>query len=393
MNWFFRTNIKKVIRDASGGFFYSTFGGKKEDFTISSYKELIFKSPALLKVFKIICENGSLCNINLYSNGKLKDENFLYKIKNNPNPYQTWTDFIYDYFFYISIGNVYYYVERSDLSKDNNVYFLDPERIEFLNKRKKSLVFDNLGFKKNRKEEVFYYLETDDTKRILSLNNLYIISDLTNYNGNDYRNNLDALAGVVSNSNKTISTKNVNLQYSSEFFLSNADKNSENITQFTGIGSSEKQSILNSLNSGNNIHITSANLTLQRFVDNFGSLKLDDSFLSDLHIIGNFFGVPKDIIEASANGTTYENQEKSMGRFVDYVLKPKIQKFTDILELIHGFEDVRADWSHLSFMNVFSTENSKRKEIDLQNLKLAKELGLPEKLVEFELNKIYNYEN
>lgn len=383
MNWnFFKNRVSKVERFTNGLMFFSLNKGKTDAYAGNNLNAML-TSPAMLKVVKLIADTGSMANINLYSKGKLKEVNFLYSVKKQPNPHQTWTQFIWDYFFYTCYGTAYYYYEFSDLSKDNNIYFLDPSKIEFKNDKKFSLIFDN----KKTENETFFYAE-NGTKKTLSLKNLKIISNLTTKNGTETNTNLNALIKVINNSERALTSKSGNLDYSDQFFLTNKEK--KDIHSFSNFDDKEKQTIINSLNfNQNRVHVTSANLELKKFVDNKDLINFDEVYLNDLKIIGNFFSVPNDILEALNTGSTYENQEKSMARFVNYVLQPIIQKLTDVIEQEHNFEDVRGEWTHLSFMNVFEKEKSDKKQIDLTNLKIAKELGLDDKIIKNELNKIY----
>ena len=98
-----------VERDSTGNFFYSfldkLLGNKK---VITDTTTYTLDNPALLMVRKFIADYGSLAKIHAYRNNKLFAEDYLYEIAERPNPNQTWTELIWQYFFYANAENVYF---------------------------------------------------------------------------------------------------------------------------------------------------------------------------------------------------------------------------------------------------------------------------------------------
>jgi hypothetical protein len=102
-------------------------------------------------------------------------------------------------------------------------------------------------------------------------------------------------------------------------------------------------------------------------------LKLDDSYYNDFFMIGSMYGIPKDVLESAIRGnSTYDNQEKAIGRHVDYVMKPKGQMLTDELEEKFGYKDLKMSWGHLSFNQVFELQKETVIKAKLDNAILAK---------------------
>lgn len=97
--------------------------------------------------------------------------------------------------------------------------------------------------------------------------------------------------------------------------------------------------------------------------------------MSDFFMIASLFNIPKDIIETMAKGSTYENQEKAMARFVEYALMPKAQKLTDWFETQFSFQDLRMSWSHLMFNQVFEKDRADKVGVQIDNILKAKEAG------------------
>jgi hypothetical protein len=130
---------------------------------------------------------------------------------------------------------------------------------------------------------------------------------------------------------------------------------------------------------------------MQQMVSNLAQLELDDAYESDLIKIANMYDIPKDVIDILSKGSTYENQEKSLGRFINYTQMPKVQQFTDTIELILNEQDLRGHFKHLPFNSVFEVDKINNRKIELESLKIAQELGADSKIITDKLKQIYEY--
>ena len=75
----------------------------------------------------------------------------------------------------------------------------------------------------------------------------------------------------------------------------------------------------------------------------------------------------------------------------NYYNPPLQQQLTDLLEGILMQEDLRMSFKHLPFNAVFEAEKITNQSLELGNLKVAQELGLPENVVQDKLKNIYGY--
>lgn len=386
-NFSFGKLPNSIERDSSGNFFYSWLENYTSEKTFGSEAkklETILTNPAAMKVLKFNADTGALGKINKL-NGKSEELDWLYTYAKKPNDWQTWTDFIWDYYFWIQFG-------RACLYKQNNVmYFLIPSNIE-LNTVQEDL-FKQITFSSKGKREAlngtFKYKEANGKTIKLELKNLYIINEMGSINGNWFKgaSSFDSLYKVCVNSQLALSAKGSNLKFTDKFLVSGqTDQN--NVSQLP-MANEEKFSIEKAFKGVRQIFATKSKVDVKQMVSNLDALKLDDHYLRDLHIIGNMFGIPKDVLEALGIGSTYENQEKSLGRHVDYNLLPKGQKLTDLLEVILEQDYLRFSFKHLSFNQVFETEKQNARKLELDNLTIAQQLGLNEKTVQNELNRIY----
>lgn len=226
----------------------------------------------------------------------------------------------------------------------------------------------------------------------LELENLYILSDLsTSVSGNWLGGNsrLDALYQVVKNSELSLRAKNRNLFYTTKFSVSGQHDSKD--VYSTPMGDAEQQSITKGLQGSKEIYATKEKIDVKQLVTNIKSLDLDNSYIADLTIIGNMYGLTKDVLDIVSKGSTHENKEKAIGSFIDYSMMPKVQQHSDLLELLYNKEEVRGSFKHLPFNAIFEAEKITNTKTELENLKMAVELGLDEKVKTDKLKQIYGY--
>lgn len=370
-------------------FFYRIFNGYRSKRHANYDKlQLIASSPAVMFVFKLIAEYYAMGKYNSYVNNKLSQEDYLYETLEQPNQWQTWIDFDQNYIFGILTGTAYLY------EQNNIMYFLQEKFISLTDKQRESfqvLSFSKYGAesKKNIQKGVFKYKSGKEAQQ-LDLSKLWIIQDTSGVNGDWFSgmSRLDALYEVVTNSNLAVSAENVNLEFSQKFLVSGQHDSNDITSQM--MGEEEKDSLEKKARGKKNMFATGSKVDVHHFVDNIADLKLDDSFFAKVYIIGKMYGVPKDIIEMSLKGgATFENQEKAMGRMIDYCLKPLGMKLTDTLENIFDLEDLRKEFTHLSFNKIFEQERANVQKTQINNLKISAELGLDPSIVQQKLKEIW----
>lgn len=385
-----------VERDSTGNFWYQItdmFGGNGSKSFKSEQQKLntVLSNPAVLRVATLLADITCQGKVESYTNNELKDNNFLYTYKDAPNEWQTWTDFLYDYQFFRFLGNAYLYVSGDVM------YFLRPQGLKLTDDQIKS--FQNLSLskygtttKKNLKRGTFKYEQPNGTNINLELSNLYVISDISNnVSGNWLIGNsrLDALYNVILNSALSVTSKGKNLEYTQKFFAT-GQHNPADISS-VGMSDQEKSSIEKAFNSSRQIHATKSKVDFTHLVADMNKLKLNEAYTHDLLVIADMYGVPKELISVLMDGSTYENQEKATGRLIDYTIRPACQQLTDVLEGILSMEDLRISFKHLPFNAVFEAEKITNQTNELNNLKIATELGLPKEVKDAKLKNIYGY--
>lgn len=385
-----------VERDVNGGFFYSINNAFKSLFnrglTDAEKYEAIKSNLGVAFVFDFIAKNYSQQKINEWQNDKLKEKNVLYSILERPNQWQTWTDFLYEYCYWLLYGNVYIYQTK------DFIYCLNPNGIQLSNEQLKK--FGKLSFSKygentlrNIKKGSFKYRDNNGNEYSLELENLHIINDLSGGVTGNYFNSgsrLDALHQVVKNLDLQLKAQYINTEFTGKFLVSGQNDPSD--TSFAGtlnFSEAEQQSLNSDLRGNKQVIGVKSKVAIDRFVSDLSSLKLDESIINSIHLIGMMYGLNKDVISNSLKGSTYENKEKSFGAFVDYTLTPISRQMCDLFEMLFDKQDLRGSWEDMPFNQVFQSEKVANDKIKLENLKIAQELGLNENEVQNQLNAIY----
>jgi len=382
-----------VERDSAGNWFYSILdaftGNKRKGFKSESHKlEIILNNTAILKVFCFLADTYSQVKIDQYKNDKLVEKDFLYSYKKTPNDWQTWTDLFWEHRFWLAGGNAYLYVEA------NTWYYLRPQGLDFTDSQKKA--FSQISFASKYKKDVtnqtFKYKNENNVVQVLKFSNLHIFTDMSGgVSGNWLKGNsrMDALYQIAINSQYALQSKGTNLKYTEKFLVSG--KHDAKDTTSRPMAETEKDGIEQSLENGRKINATKSKVDMQQMVSNLKDLKLDEAYESDLIKVANMYGIPKDVIDILAKGSTYENQEKSLGKFINYNEMPKVQQMTDTYEVILNEQDLRGSFKHLPFNSVFEVDKINNRKIELESLAIAKELGADEKMITDKLKQIYEY--
>ena len=120
-------------------------------------------------------------------------------------------------------------------------------------------------------------------------------------------------------------------------------------------------------------------VNIQRFVSDMANLQLSEKYLHLYFVVGNMYGIPRDVLEAY-NSATYENQEKARAAHVNYCLEPKGEQFMDGFEVHFKYREVKKkiniNWDHLPFVQIFAKEKAETKKVTIENLTSLLALGV-----------------
>lgn len=369
MSWFSNVfnNLKVLAVDrlSDGGWFYTLFNSKHSWINHSSDAQklkLVLINPAILNVILLQCELASLGKFYIEKpDGTFADEDPLLDLLNKPNPFQTGRQMIWDFNFWKMLGVARLYVDREIAQEGNKLYFLSPDCLTF------PKIIEELGNKiilsdkaENEIKKAMITYKSSNQKFTFPVKKLINIFDISNGLGNWFSSpsRIDALYKIVSNSDKALDSKNINAEFVSKFLV--AGKAAVEDTSSFIMGEPEKQSIRESMRSGENVYPLKTMVDIKRFVENAGVLtELDKSFLGDYYLCGKLFGIPRDVLEAYES-STYENQEKARMSHVTYTIQPGNEELCEALSSHFGYKDKKLviDYSHLPFMQAGEKDRS-----------------------------------
>jgi hypothetical protein len=345
----------------------------------------IFSNPALLKVFCLQCDLFSLGKVYVYRDGQdLADQNDpALKLLKNPNPMQTGKQILWDYMFWNMVGTSNVYLDSELVDKPNNkIYLLENQKMEYpLWMQQNS---DKMIFSKGKQDEMLdqkiIYRYNDGTTISIPLRKIMVFTDLTNGVGNWFKSfsRIDALYKIISNSEVMLDSENINGRFSGKFMVAGtADPN--DVTKIP-LGNDEKTDIERKMQDHREVHAVKSMVDIKRFVENMGALKLNEKYLAAYFLIGNMYGIPRDVLEAY-NSSTFENQEKARGAHVSYTLEPKAEELMQALSKRFGYLDQGKElvmsWDHLPFMQVFEKDRAVTKEINARTFVNLIRNGVP----------------
>lgn len=362
--------------DQNGNYFYEMYNSKSSQnkFTSNAQKvNSVLTNIALLKVFSVNCD--------LFSSGKViqgKDNyDFLKKQMPHPNPKQNWTQYFWDYMFWIQTGTALQYNDRVT----STTQWLNPAKISFdssLIDKMKGLILRNVTYKDIIQGSLKYDLGNGNSQ-LIPLKDIKPYFDLSSGMKDNFfegASRLDSLSKVISNIEQALDAKGINLEFSQNFMVSGMKSGGVIGQDSLPMGEAEKLSIESSIRSSKKVIATKTPVDIKRFVDDIYKLRLDDSVKADFSLVGSVYGMPKEIIDIIAEGSTYENQSKAIGRHVDYFHKAKANDLIEGLMSVFGWTDLKYSFDHLSFNQVFEVERQNRIKLQLENEKLAKELNV-----------------
>lgn len=380
---------QSVERDVQGNWLnivLSSFSRANVRLTDKQKLDYVLSNPALLKVVAITADLGSLASVNKYNNDKIVAKNFLYDFVDKPNFKQGWSQFFWEYFFWIQTGTAYLYNPNNAkfLKENNPIQWLIPQNINWnvtaVNKIM-AFIFTKQKYADIMKAEVSYNFGNGQTT-LLTLSEIVPFFDLCSGIENNYyigQSRIDALYKVIVNSEMALDAKRINLEMVQKFMVS-GQQDPSNISE-TPMTEVEKLSIEEKIRSLKNVHAVKSKISIERFVDNLAQLELDASFNDDMVKIASIMNVPTEVLDINAKDTTYENQEKATGRQIEYSLKPKWKQLTDWFESQYGFQDIRAGYEDLSFNQVFEKDRAEKEKTKAETMLLLAKAGIPEEQI------------
>lgn len=347
--------------------------------------EIILKNFALLRVFSLQCDLFSMAKfyvVDVKSGEYILDDRFLDFIK-QPNPFQTQSDFMWSFMFNHMMGKGDIWgtsklIENSLL----RLYILDNWKIEIPDNLTD---FDKLVESDTAVKELMgrtlTYNYNDGTSKSLKFSDIMSVKDL-NVGGNwfSYSSRIDALYKIISNFEESLNSENINIRYAGKFIV--AGKTSLDDTTKSPMSNTEKQDVEGKMLNHNPVHAMKSAIDIKRFIDSVKGIGLTESERAAFYAIANMYGIPEEVVKVFAEkGSTWENQEKGRGGYVDYVLEPKGEKLCTALNNFFGYnklgKKIIVSWDHLAFMQVFEKEKAEIQDKKALTMERLLKLNVP----------------
>lgn len=383
----FNRKLKQVFRYINGTTFYE-YGNdtnfSKFDNDYSGLIEYALDNPAFMLALKAKCDLFSLVKINSYTKDNVLDkEDFFHTVVGNANYFQTWEQLLWEYCFWKSIGTAYLYTpDNNEITKGTQFIMLRPQDIVFSSETRKALgkiVLTKKSYDDLMKNQVKYRQNDDSINNALpiALKLIHPFFSTTNgITGNWYEgySMINSLTPIMDNVMELLKTQNVNLRYSGKF-MGTKETGKIDLNDLNNGTALETKDIEEKVSSSKDFHALKEPFSIKRFVDSIANLKLDDQLITQYFLIGKMLGMPKDYLEASLKGSTYDNKSQAMLQVVSQVLQPDIDQFTSFVEGKYGVNKLKGSWSHLPFMSDSEKTRQELIKEKLLNIKLAQENG------------------
>lgn len=329
------------------------------------------------------CDLGSLAIPKVISKntGEEIENDPILKLLQRPNPFQTGKQLRWDYFFRRSLGTGRLYVSSNNvLNSTTKMYMLDNAKMCYpteMMQNSDKLILSDSKLKEWQKYKIEYKYK-DGTSTHIENKDIINFFDLTNSTG-DWSSSpsvITALRKVIDNSEKALDALNTNLHMSGRFLA--GGKVGEGDVSKMMMGDNEKKTIEDMVMSKKKVHAIKDQVTISRFVENFNKLQLPETYTTQYFIIGSIFGIPRDVLEANLEGSTYENQIRAMQRHVEHTLKPSIDDFANGLEKHFGYDDkdIVFSWDHLGLSQYAETERAEKNKLNAETFTILTDAGI-----------------
>jgi hypothetical protein len=384
-------------RDKGGNnwFFGNKHSGKFDSGEFSTNLEIAqnhaILTPAILFIAKIFSQ--AEFKVVHKKSGKEDEGHWLTKLLDNPNLYQTKSDFLESLqFIQIAQGRAVGYLSKpvgyNDSEDIDSIYLLDSDLIEFPDKYRdtqfRSKMYTSRQKEKYGDEEITYDKNGENMK--IKVKNLIFFYDLPNMLQKNFLNvnsRLDGLKQTLINTNDSLIAKNIILKTNGKELISGGgnehlpltseDKEkAESLLQNNyGLGWFRKRGI-----------VTKSSLDYKSLHIALRDLGLDESVKVDGNLIYTALHIPKDILSLEAKKTTYNNFKESMVSYIQNEMQASTNAFTDVLNRLIKDTDYKivGSYEHLPIMQFILIERYEGISKKAKALNDLLKTGVPKKV-------------
>ena len=369
-DYFKRLGVNRSVSHVSydeGHYFYHKY--EPDAFSDKGYAEkldLILKNPAALYIFTLLPDLFSMGQYKLFRNGEeIEGEHVLLNLLKDPNPLQTESQLKWDYMFWRKMGTANLF-SLSRIPDQSKLYFLKNHFIEWPDELKDNAqsIFQSEDTINELMATPFKY-NNGKKAYTFTYDQLIQYHDISNGITSWWEgpSRVDALYKIVTNSDLALKSKNITADFAGKFLV--GSQNDIEDTSSLPMNKADKQSVRSAMRSRESIYPTKTSPQIERFITDGTMLQnLDEAFMTDAFLIGKLLNIPKDVIEMLGD-TTYENQEKARAAIISYNIQPDADDFCQGLTRYFGLNEqnleIKLDYSHLPFVQVFENEMAETK--------------------------------
>lgn len=389
MSWIDWLRPSSVNITYENGHRFYELKGHKHSSAQKSYEEkvnAVFQNPAAIYVFDLLCDLFSMGKYKMMRGETEVENDPLLDFLNNPNPFQTATQFKYDYMFFRKLGTANLYIDIKTIRAARPIgYFLYNQYITWPRWFKDHS--NSLGSKalyEEAKTKSIEYRINNKTK-FIPYENIIQYFDITNATNRwQGPSRVDALVKIIKNSDNALESIDHNTDFSGKFLVG-SQVEIDNMSK-QHLGKAEKQSIREAMKSKYEwLFPTKTPPAIIPYSDGTSLPFLDEAFYKSMFYIGKVLNIPRDVLEV-IDASTYENQEKARALIIYYVIQPAANDFCDGLLRHFGYEGytLELDYSHLPFLQVMERDGAEVFTRKAEALKDLVEAGMnPEDAAEY----------
>ena len=379
-NLFGNSSIIEQPPHKQGVYFFGKIGGKSKVLSENHFEW--YKTNPF--VFTAINERAkAVANAKFYI--KTKDgefiENELTRKLNKPNPYLSRNEFLMQLMTYKGIwGTGYLYLNKLRASSQpNETDFLNlpTNQIEFNNElalqAKIDYIWDMLTFKKEDSLSIYYCSIDTLEKKLLDKNNLLPFFDSPIFTNPYYsESKLKSQRYVVSNIQAALESQNTFLSTPGGMGMLMPDGKDDSGV-YIPLQPEEKNEVekqlqqdYGSLTGQNNMRLVNAPVKYVETMVDVSKLKITESLTQNALILFGAFGLPKELLTAMLQGSTFENQKIAYKNYIQSTAQTEVDSIANSLNIAMPSSEgeLVAKFDHLPIMQ----ENEKERA-DVENKK------------------------
>lgn len=347
----------EVERDKNGNWSY--FLSTSADFADAAdkYLEWSLENPVLFAVcaaraklysqMKITCEDTKT--------GKEIENAPEVALLNNPNYFQSKNDWLYQQSWFLSAtgNNLIYQIRPFSTELPKALYNLIPSEIDYKDALKlKKFIKNMVDIAEFERQEIKYKLDNQEYK--LPLKDLIPLYDVASgLKSNSMFKSPSRVRSVIrniKNIDENLKATNINLQMAQKFLA----RNKNAINGAAGIIHDEDRTAIETVLKSKSLQITNGDIEVQHLVEDMKKLYLNEEFSHEAAVIANAFEMSRDVITYALTGSTFENQETGIVRYIQNSIQSDadntMNSLTNSWGMVEKGKRLKASYNHLPIM-------------------------------------------